>query len=72
MARKTVIVDVTTALDTFRIAAICDSEGRKMLVASVPRAAKPASTAICEAAVVFPRPVASVVEIAWSVIKALR
>ena len=45
-ARKTVIADVTAAVDTFSETAICGSDGNRMLVASVPVAASKASTAI--------------------------
>ena len=41
------IAEVTAALVTFSDAAICGSDGSRMLVASVPVAASPASTAIC-------------------------
>ena len=41
------IAEVTAALDTFNETAICGSDGSRMLVASVPVAASPASTAIC-------------------------
>src|SRR3981189_3772269 len=40
------MADVTAALDTFKDVAICGSEGRRILVASVPVAASAASTAI--------------------------
>src|SRR5258707_15339596 len=40
------MADVTAALDTFKDAAICGSEGRRILVASVPVAASAARTAI--------------------------
>src|SRR6185437_11628225 len=46
-ARKTVIAEVTAALETFRAIAIRGSEGSRMLVASVPVAASAASTATC-------------------------
>ncbi len=39
IARKTVMVDVTAALDTRRSAAIAGSEGRKIFVARIPVAA---------------------------------
>jgi hypothetical protein len=42
-----VIAEVTAALDTFSEAAICGSEGSRILVASVPVAASAAKTAIC-------------------------
>src|SRR5258708_2237354 len=42
-----VMAEVTAALLTFSDAAICGSDGSRMLVASVPVAARPASTAIC-------------------------
>ena len=38
---------VTAAVETFSDAAICGSEGSRMLMASVPVAASMASTAIC-------------------------
>ena len=41
------MAEVTAALVTFSDAAICGSEGSRMLVASVPVAASAASTAIC-------------------------
>ncbi|MEH2609307.1 hypothetical protein V1293_001596 [Bradyrhizobium sp. AZCC 1693] len=41
------IAEVTAALVTFSDTAICGSDGSRMLVASVPVAARPASTAIC-------------------------
>ena len=41
------MAEVTAALDTFSDTAICGSEGSRILVASVPVAASPASTAIC-------------------------
>ena len=41
------MAEVTAALVTFSDAAICGSDGSRMLVASVPVAARPASTAIC-------------------------
>ena len=43
------IAEVTAALVTFSDTAICGSDGSRMLVASVPVAARPASTAICRA-----------------------
>src|SRR5260370_15947787 len=46
MARKTVIAEVTAALDTFSDAAICGSDGKGMLVASAPCAANAAKTVI--------------------------
>src|SRR5258708_27072947 len=46
MARKTVIAEVTAALDTFSDIAICGSDGKRMLVASVPVAASAARTVI--------------------------
>jgi len=57
-----VIDDVTAALDTHSALAICGNEGNRMLVASVPRAARPASTAICETAAICPREMAAIVE----------
>ena len=42
------MAEVTAAVDTFSDAAICGSEGKRILVASVPVAASAASTAICE------------------------
>src|SRR5262245_26680132 len=47
-ARKTVMADVTAAVDTFSATAICGKEGSRMLVASVPVAANEARTAICQ------------------------
>jgi hypothetical protein len=44
--RKTVIVEVTTALDTCKSAAMVGSEGRKILVASVAMAANAQITAM--------------------------
>ena len=41
------MAEVTAALETFSDTAICGSDGSRMLVASVPVAASPASTAIC-------------------------
>ncbi len=41
------IEEVTAAVETFSDAAICGSEGSRMLTASVPVAASMASTAIC-------------------------
>ena len=41
------IAEVTAALVTFSDAAICGSDGSRILVASVPVAARPARTAIC-------------------------
>ena len=41
------MAEVTAALVTFSDAAICGSDGSRMLVASVPVAARPARTAIC-------------------------
>ena len=43
------MAEVTAAVVTFSETAICGSEGSRMLVASVPVAASPASTAICNA-----------------------
>ncbi len=48
-ARKIVIAEVTAALVMLSDAAICGSDGSRMLVASVPVAARPARTAICRA-----------------------
>src|SRR5258708_23823391 len=45
-ARKTVMAEVTAALDTFSDIAICGSDGKRMLVASVPVAASAARTVI--------------------------
>ena len=42
------MAEVTAALVTFSEAAICGSDGSRILVASVPVAASPASTAICK------------------------
>jgi hypothetical protein len=45
---KNIVIDaVTAAVETFSEAAICGSEGSRMLVASVPTEASAASTAIC-------------------------
>ena len=41
------MAEVTAALLTFSDAAICGSDGSRILVASVPVAASAASTAIC-------------------------
>ena len=41
------MAEVTAALVTFKEAAICGSEGSRILVASVPVADSAASTAIC-------------------------
>ena len=46
MARKTVMVEVTAALDTCRSAAMAGSEGRKILVARIPVAANAQITAL--------------------------
>ena len=53
IARKTEIVDVMAALDTCKSAAMAVSEGRKILVASVPVAANAQITAM-EAVVDLP------------------
>jgi hypothetical protein len=45
-ARKIAIAEVADAVDTFKDAAICGSDGSRMLVVSVPVAASAASTAI--------------------------
>src|ERR1700731_769234 len=68
-ARKTVIAEVTAALDTFRDAAISGSDGNRMLVASVPVAANAASTAICTKVEEASRGAAASVETVWSVMK---
>jgi hypothetical protein len=46
IARKTEIVDVMAALDTCKSAAMVASEGRKILVASIPVAANAQITAM--------------------------
>src|SRR3954464_10594413 len=46
-ARNTVIDAVTAGVDTCSDAAICGKDGSRILVASVPVAARDASTAIC-------------------------
>jgi 2-phospho-L-lactate guanylyltransferase (CobY/MobA/RfbA family) len=51
IARKIVIVEVTTALETRRSAAIAGSEGRKILVARIPVAANAQITALLTVAV---------------------
>jgi hypothetical protein len=51
MARKTVMVEVTAALETRSSAAIAGSEGRKMLVARIQVAANAQITALQAAAV---------------------
>ncbi len=64
------IADVTAALDTCSETAICGSEGSRMLVASVPVAAKAASTAICRTMeLVSGSGVVSIVTV-WSAMKA--
>jgi hypothetical protein len=50
IARKTVMVDVTAALDTRRSAAIVGNEGRKMFVDRIPVAANAQITALQAAA----------------------
>jgi hypothetical protein len=62
-----VIADVTAAVDTCSAAAIGGSEGNKMLVASVPSAANPASTAIWETAAACSPGVTLIVELASSI-----
>src|ERR1700704_5419870 len=70
-ARKTVMADVTAALDTFRDAAICGSDGSRILVASVPVAASAARTAICrKVEETSGRGAAATVETVWSVMGA--
>jgi len=62
-----VIAEVTAALDTCNDAAICGSDGSRMLVASVPVAASAASTAICaELEAASGRGAADIVEMVWS------
>src|SRR5207253_1999126 len=60
-----VMAEVTAALVTFSDAAICGSDGNRMLVASVPVAARPASTAICMKVEVSGRGAVSIVTV-WS------
>ena len=65
------IAEVTAALDTFSDAAICGSEGSRMLVASVPVAANAASTAISDAVEeVSERRAAEIEGAVWSVMAA--
>src|SRR6478672_7124360 len=66
-ARKIVIAEVTAALVTFSDAAICGSDGSRMLVASVPVAARPARTAICRAVEDFSARGGASIAAAWSV-----
>src|ERR1700704_6941273 len=70
-ARKTVMADVTAALDTFRDAAICGSDGSRILVASVPVAASAASTAIsAKVEETSGHGAASIVATVWSAMEA--
>ena len=66
------IAEVTAALDTFSEAAICGSDGSRILVASVPVAASAASTAICSdgRGGLGPRGAAIDDETVWSVMEA--
>jgi hypothetical protein len=63
------MAEVTSAVETFRDAAICGSEGRRILVARVPVAASAASTAICRTVEELSgRGAAAIVEMVWSAI----
>jgi hypothetical protein len=65
------MADVTEALETLRDAAICGSEGKRMLVASVPVAERTARTAICpKVEETSGRGAAAIVETVWSVMEA--
>ena len=65
------IAEVTAALDTFRDAAICGSDGKRILVASVPVAASIARTAICrKVEETSGRGAAATAETVWSVMEA--
>ena len=67
------IADVTAALDTFSDAAICGSEGSRILVARVPVAASAASTATCASVeATSARGAADIVETVWSVMERSR
>ena len=62
---------VTSAVETCSDAAICGSDGNRMLVASVPIAASVASTAICAVVeAVSGRGTASIMETVWSAMEA--
>jgi hypothetical protein len=63
------MAEVMAALDTFSEAAICGSEGSRILVASVPVAASAARTAIC-ADVEEASETEVVDEMVWSAMKA--
>ena len=69
IARKTVMVDVTAALDTRRSAAIAGSEGRKMLVDRIPVAANAQITALqavaFAAAVLWQAPCSERLQCSW-------
>src|SRR5258705_2466226 len=70
-ARKTVIDDVTAAVETWSDAAICGSDGSRILVARVPVAASTASTAICrKVEETCGSGAVSIVATAWSVMAA--
>ncbi|GLH80208.1 hypothetical protein SSBR45G_51170 [Bradyrhizobium sp. SSBR45G] len=62
------MADVTAALVTFRETAICGSEGSKMLVASVPMAARRDMIAIGRAPEVVARGGAESIASHWSTI----
>ena len=65
------MAEVTDALETFRDAAICGSEGSRMLVASVPVAERAARTAICRKVEdTSGRGAAVIVEMVWSAMEA--
>ena len=65
------IAEVTAALETFSDAAICGSDGSRILVASVPVAASAASTAICrKVEETSGRGAAAIVEMVWSAMEA--
>ena len=66
------MAEVTAALVTFSEAAICGSEGSRILVASVPVAASAASTAICNTVEeASGRGLASIAAV-WSVMEVFR
>jgi hypothetical protein len=65
------MAEVTAALVTFREAAICGSEGSRILVASVPVADSAASTAIwAKVEATSGRGGAAIVATVWSVMEA--
>src|SRR5258708_10232485 len=70
-ARKTVSDDVTAAVETWSDAAICGSDGSRILVARVPVAASAARTAICrKVEETSGSGAASIVATVWSVMEA--